>query len=817
MAARRNFAASAISWHPTMQTCIGVAILGPLALAPTLVPTRARAQSTGTEIEEVLVIARPAKRNVSPLIDAEQATKARSSIDQDYLDSQNAGQTVLQSVNLLPGVFFANNDPYGNGGGSLFLRGFDANRISLTIDGIPLNDSGNYALFSNQLMDPELVARVSVSAGTTDVDSPTASAAGGTINIRTVKPSADMGAKVSTSIGSFDYHRVFASLNSGETIGGIRAQGSASFTRYDKFTGTGTLDKKQYNLTFRREFARGDFVSLSFHYNINRNDFYRTPAKTAFNAQGRRYDYGGDWVPLVGRRGLADNEGAGGFAPSTYFALHQNPSDTFNIRVQSSFRISDSWRITFDPSFQYTKANGGGSTVIAESDSRLRGLSTAAGVDLNGDGDALDRVRLYIPSNTRTQRPGVNLSLLYDINANNRARVSYTYEHARHRQTAEAGFINADGTPQNIFAGLNGLPVRTADGAILRERDRLSIAELSQISADYRYIGFDGRLKVNLGLRAPVFNRDLNQNCWTLQSSPGGVLDQNQFCTTQAAPPPTNGQRLAPYTAHKSYSAALPNLGTSFEFAPRHSVFASYAESLSAPRTDNLYSLRNSTVIPETTKAIDFGYRYQGDMIIGSVGGYVTDYRRRIVTVFDPDTGVVLDRNVGNVNLKGLEAELGVQPMERLSLYLSTTITDSSIRNDLSGFSTTVPEELALSTARQLVGKPSYQAALRLDYKGDAWRLGLQGKYTAKRFSTDVNDEYAPPNMTLDLDLRYKLPEFGFTKSSELKLNITNITDRNYLSAVTSSHVRAKGPGGQAPDYSIGAPRTFQATLVIDF
>ena len=55
----------------------------------------------------------------------------------------------------------------------------------MTFDGVPLNDSGNYALFTNQMLDSELIDRVDVNLGTTDVDSPTASATGGTVAYRT--------------------------------------------------------------------------------------------------------------------------------------------------------------------------------------------------------------------------------------------------------------------------------------------------------------------------------------------------------------------------------------------------------------------------------------------------------------------------------------------------------------------------------------------------------------------------------------------------------------------------------------------------------
>ena len=36
------------------------------------------------------------------------------------------GQTILDTINLVPGVSFQNNDPYGSAGGTLTIRGFDS-------------------------------------------------------------------------------------------------------------------------------------------------------------------------------------------------------------------------------------------------------------------------------------------------------------------------------------------------------------------------------------------------------------------------------------------------------------------------------------------------------------------------------------------------------------------------------------------------------------------------------------------------------------------------------------------------------------------
>jgi len=188
------------------------------------------AQSTGSVDfeEEVIVVSGSRSQDVAG-IQAPDSTKAKAVLTQELIERQNPGQTILDTINVIPGVNFQNNDAYGSSGGTLNIRGFDSSRISLTFDGIPLNDSGNYAIYSNQQLDPELIEQVNVNLGTTDVDSPTASAVGGTVNYRTLTPTEDFGVKLSGSAGQFDFSRVFAMVNTGNiTSFGTRAFFSAS-------------------------------------------------------------------------------------------------------------------------------------------------------------------------------------------------------------------------------------------------------------------------------------------------------------------------------------------------------------------------------------------------------------------------------------------------------------------------------------------------------------------------------------------------------------------------------------------------------------
>src|SRR5690349_5727143 len=252
------------------------------------------AQSTGTEaVEESMsevVVSATRVRSIG-MVGDQTAPKSRVSLNSEYLATQSPGQSIFQSINQIPGVNFTNSDAYGTAGGNLRIRGFDGSRVSVTFDGVPLNDSGNYALFTNQMLDPELVDRVDVNLGTTDVDSPTASATGGTVAYRTRKPTDEFGGQAVLTGGENSYKRGFLRVDSGE-FGpwGTKAFVAASYQKYDKFKGPGELNKKQFNAVIRQEFENENFISLAFHYNENRNAFYRNSSAANFNAFGRDYE-----------------------------------------------------------------------------------------------------------------------------------------------------------------------------------------------------------------------------------------------------------------------------------------------------------------------------------------------------------------------------------------------------------------------------------------------------------------------------------------------------------------------------------------------
>jgi iron complex outermembrane receptor protein len=783
------------------------------------------AQSTGTEAaEETVVTVRGQKlKSINGALTKENVGKSRSTVTQDFIENQASGQTILQSLNLVPGVNFTNNDPYGSSGGNIRIRGFDGNRISLTFDGAPLNDTGNYAIYSNQQLDPELIERASVNLGTTDVDSPTASAAGGTVSYVTLKPSNDFGVNVNASVGDWNFRRVFALLNTGEFANGYTAFFSFSSSINDKFKGPGEINKTQYNARLYKAMDNGDFFSAAFNFNKNRNYNYRNLTVAQFAATP---DLDNDTTcsTPIGVNGTAQSAAS----CTNYYGHRINPSDTGSLRLQYKRHLGDNLIFTFDPSFQYVLANGGTQFEnVNEKNSRLDldGTdTTGVGVDLNRDGDTLDTVMLFRPSNTNTHRYGLTTSLIWDLNDSNRIRGAYTLDYGRHRQTGAFGYMTSFGEPVDIWGGRDnpGNAVKDRNGNVLQNRNRFSIAKLEQFALEYRGRFFEDALTVNIGVRAPKLTRELNNYCY----QPSGA--DFPRCTTEAATvvtasgnvtlPSTGSTQYVPPTSYKrEYDQILPNLSANWTFAESQSLYMSYAEQISAPRTDNLYKysraaaagspLVTSIAEPETTQTFDLGYRYQTADLLLSAALWSTKFQNRIVNTYDPETLLSADRNVGDVEMSGFDTQVGWQINKAWSVYGSASYNKSELQSDLQLTSTT----FLATKGKKLVETPDWTYSSRVEWNAtDAVKIGLQAKYVGKRYYTDLNDQSVDPYTVADLDVSYDF--FKDTAvDAKLQLNVINLFDEKYLGSLGTAN------SGTGSTHSVGSPRTTMLTLKTTF
>jgi len=795
-------------------------------------PATAYAQSTGTvEAEKQIVITGSRARDVGG-VQTPDTPKAKVVLTQEMISRSNPGQTILDTINQVPGVSFQNNDAYGSSGGTLTIRGFDSSRISLTFDGIQLNDSGNYAIFSNQQIDPELIEQVNVNLGSTDVDSPTASAVGGTVNYRTMTPTVKPGFRGVGSFGDWAYWRLFGMVNTGE-VGPFhtRAFLSASKTKNNlPFNQYGKVSKQQYNAKIWQPIgSNGDFISIAGHYNQNRNNFFGSlPLRTDItqsgtnpairivgSGTGNRYPTNQDErFYLINYPCQVDTPQAGaidtpapappaptaGASCGTEFDRRYNPSNTGNVRVASKFTLMDGLVLTVEPSYQYVKANGGGTvsgfeglrdvnpaggtapasngannclaTPTSATNTCLAGFFSGGayfGRDVNGDGDRLDTVNVLSPSQTHTDRYGLIAGLRWDFAQGQMVRVGYTLDDAHHVQTGEVGLLQANGEPTDVFAINDGQ--KEVTGTLLEKRDRKSIARLNQISGEYRGDFFDSKLTVNVGIRAPFFVRKLNNYCFT--SSASGFVEcfgrdpARQAAITAAQPytfDPTTGRVLTgwspPQKRNFKYDKLLPNIGLIYDVTRQLSVFGNYSKGLSVPSTDNLYNSFFFPLIadaahpkPELTDSFDGGFRYRRANIQAQLSGWYTHFTNRQASAFDPELNVSVFRNLGTVNKWGIDGSIAYEPIKQITLYAFGSWNKSKIQDNIQTgvlpvgvscdtvdqASTAGLQNCAFTKGNRESGAPKYTYGVSATGDIGPVTLGIEAKKTGARYIFDNN------------------------------------------------------------------------------
>ena len=855
---------------------------GLITLGLALANSQAFAQSTGTLDFDKEIVVTGTHDKLTKGIDGfviPDTSKAKAELNQAFIEHQVPGQSINDIINYLPGVSFQNNDPYGGAGGTLTIRGFDASRISETFDGVTLNDDGNYALYAQELLDTEVIDKVTVNLGTTDVDSPTSSASGSTVNFTSHMPTDEKHAKLVASFGPDLYYRVFGMVDTGVlNASGTKAWFSASKTQNDSpFNNYGHIRKHEFNGRIYQPLAHaGDFISLAGFYVVLRNNFsgsdplsnvpLASDSGTGFTyfpastGAGSFYTYQPCSV-ATGTKGVADTKPN---ACGTAFDYRDNPANLMNIRAAMKLTLSDKLTFTFDPSYQFTKANGGGTTGAYESGCYLiagkcqtaGATSTPSGTplygyingsyyigsDLNHDGDAIDRVTMLVPSETKTHRVAATTSLRYDASPTQTMRLAYAFARSDITQSGEMTFIGTDGGTIQPFP--TETPLLDASGNAIQKRDTESIAMLNQVSGEYRGKFLDNHLTITLGLRVPFLHRELQNYCFTRNSggSVSCVFGASQAAYAAAFPyalstSGTPSGSALPQTRTYNYSAVLPNAGLTY-ILPVGETFFNYSKGFSAPQTTALYQsfyfpqgTAGAQPGPEKTDNFDLGWRINGHAITAQVDLWYTHFTNRLGQSYNPTEGTSIYSNLGTVNRYGIDADLAYHINEHATAMLFGSGLHSKIQdNVISGVGT------YLATAGKFEsGVPEYTFGGRLQGNYGPVTFGIQAKHTGPRFVNDENLPYTssgntgvvdgtvvypaktPAYTLVDLDLRMALSAIGLNQASYVQLNATNVFNEHYVGGFSATTSTTQTLTGTLTNAQVGAPRTVIATLVLGF
>src|SRR6476619_1610947 len=148
------------------------------------------------------------------LMVTEDAPKARSTITAEELEKQRPTGNAYEALEMLPSVNSFNHDATGLFGGGLTLRGFNSDQLGATINGVPVNDSGNFAVFPQEYVDKENTCSQFVTQGSTDVDSPQVGASGGNFGIVTCNPENKQRFRFMQTLGQLNMSKTYMRIDS---------------------------------------------------------------------------------------------------------------------------------------------------------------------------------------------------------------------------------------------------------------------------------------------------------------------------------------------------------------------------------------------------------------------------------------------------------------------------------------------------------------------------------------------------------------------------------------------------------------------------
>ena len=165
----------------------------------------------------------------------EEVPVTKRNMDREEIDKFSYGQDVPKLLAHTPSLNWYSDSGIGSNYSYFNLRGIQQTRISMTLDGAPLNDPAEHALFFNNFHDflgSIDSIQIQRGVGTSSVGSP---AYGGSVNFASSRPAQDRRGEARLVLGSFGTARASVGYESGLLNNGLHLSGRFSYANTDGY------------------------------------------------------------------------------------------------------------------------------------------------------------------------------------------------------------------------------------------------------------------------------------------------------------------------------------------------------------------------------------------------------------------------------------------------------------------------------------------------------------------------------------------------------------------------------------------------------
>lgn len=327
-----------------------------IALIVLAVPFLANAQSkpaikatrdSTIKLDEIIVKATRAN---------EKSATTYKNISKAEIEANNFGQDLPFILNNTPGVVVTSDAGAGVGYTGIRIRGSDASRVNVTINGIPYNDSESQGTFWVNMPDFASSAdNIQIQRGV-GTSTNGAGAFGGSLNIQTAAPAVNAYAELNNTYGSFNTLKNTVKVGTGLIDNKWSFDGRLSRIKSDGFIDRSASDLKSY------------FLSGAYHgkTDLLRINVFSGTEKTyqAWNGipESRLRGNTADIQTYIDRNYLSDEEAANLFNSDsrTYnsFTYKDQTDNYWQNHYQALYAKQLGEKLSFNGALHYTDGKG---------------------------------------------------------------------------------------------------------------------------------------------------------------------------------------------------------------------------------------------------------------------------------------------------------------------------------------------------------------------------------------------------------------------------------------------------------------------------
>jgi iron complex outermembrane receptor protein len=643
-----------------------------------------------------------------------------SNMSKEELAARNLGQDIPVLMNYLPSVVTTSDAGNGLGYTGIRVRGSDATRVNVTINGIPYNDAESQGTFWVNM--PDFVSSVESLQLQRGVGTSTngAGAFGASLNMLTDSYASKASGEISSSYGSFNTNKNTVKFSTGLMNDHFEIAGRLSTLKSDGYVDRASSDLKSY-------FLQGTYVgkttlikALAFggqertYQSWNGVDAMTLESDRTYNSVGEKYSDTGVLEGFYSDQ--VDNYN------QDHYQLHWNEkwSEHWNTNLAFHYTKGKGYYEEYVDDWKYTN-------VYYADDSQFSFLGLEP-ITVNGE---------TITSTDYTRRKWLD---------NDFYGTTFSVNYKKEKLDL-------------IFGGAYNRYEGDHFGKVIWAR----FASQTELG-DHYYDDFSTKNDGNVFAKA---NYQLLDNL--------SVYGDLQYRNVQYK---ANGDDTG--LVNDNFNFFNPKAGLTFDVNKQNALYFSYAR---ANREPNRTDYENGSPIPEKLNDFELGWRLKSAKFQVNVNGYYMGYKDQLVLTGELDEeGSPIRKNSGDSYRMGVEADVTVKLSDQWTVSPNVTLSSNKntdfISKDSDGNLVNLGDTNIAYSPNFIAGNILTFSPI------NPLKLSLLSKFVSEQYMNNIEDSSGrlKDYFVNDFSAIYEIKTNSVFKSVVISVLVNNIFNVDYVS-----------------------------------